>query len=183
MIKHLQPGTRNSAKLELAKYFQERIGRHGLTLALFKVAHAGGVLPYLKESTRRDFFQGYCHRLEQVGYGWAKHGQHRAPLEELDDVGGLSPCPDGAVVTNVLRWMTLCYLGTKGGRTSYGHVRPVFYSDTAAPIIERLLAAGGDRVLSVLKGLRDDAAVSQRMASCKEVAARYEDLLDVAGDK
>lgn len=49
MVKHLEPGTRNSAKLELAKHFQERIGRQGLTLVVFKVAHAAGVLPYLQE--------------------------------------------------------------------------------------------------------------------------------------
>jgi hypothetical protein len=45
------------------------------------------------------------------------------------------------------------------------------------------VAAGGGRVLGMLKELRDDREVRIRLASCKDVAARYEDLLDKAGDK
>ena len=104
------------------------------------------------------------------------------PLEELEDVGGLMYCPDD-VARGPLRWMVMCYIGTEGGRTRYGHVRPVFYSDAAAPIIERLMAAGGSRVLDMLKDFRDDHDVKLRLSSCKDVSARYEDLLDKAGDK
>jgi hypothetical protein len=182
MLLHLQPVTRNPAKLELAKHMQEKVGRQGLTLILLKVSNAAGVLAYLKDSSRRDFFAGYLHRLTAIGDGWTVFARHREPLEELEDVGGLTQCPDD-VARGLLRWMVLCYAGTAGGRTSYGHVRPVFYSDTAAPIIERLVAAGGGRVLGMLKDLRDDREVRMRLASCKDVAARYEDLLDKAGDK
>jgi len=52
-------------------------------------------------------------------------------LEELEDVGGLTYCPDETVIRKLLRWMTLCYIGTRGGMTRYGHVRPVFNSDMA----------------------------------------------------
>ena len=38
-------------------------------------------------------------------------------------------------------------------------------------------------MLGILKNLRDDREVKKRLASCKDVAARYEDLLDKAGDK
>jgi hypothetical protein len=182
MLLHLQPVTRNPAKLELAKHMQEKVGRHGLTLILFKVSNAAGVLAYLKDSSRRDFFAGYLHRLTAIGGGWRAFARHREPLEELEDVGGLTHCPD-EVAHGLLGWMVLCYVGTEGGRTSYGHVRPVFYSDTAAPIIERLVGAGGGRVLGMLKALHDDREVKLRLTSCKDVAARYEDLLDKAGDK
>jgi hypothetical protein len=182
MLRHLQPVTHNPAKLELAKHMQEKIGRQGLTLILFKVSNAAGVLAYLKDSSRRDFFATYLHRLTAAGDGWRAFASHREPLEELEDVGGLTHCPD-EVARGLLRWMVLCYVGTPGGRTSYGHVRPVFYSDTAAPIIERLVATGGRRVLGMLKELRDDREVKKRLAWCKDVAARYEDLLDKAGDK
>jgi hypothetical protein len=183
MLKYLQRATRNPAKLDLAKHLQERVGKQALTLGLAKVANAAGVLPYLKESKRRDFFQGYCYCLNQIGYTWRNHLSHRQPLEELEDVGGFRHCPDGDVLKELLRWMTLCYIGTQGGRTSYGNIRPVFNGDIAAPIIERLVARGGERVLRVLKDLREDATVRQQMAWCKDVAARYELLLDVAGDK
>ncbi len=46
------------------------------------------------------------------------------------------------------------------------------------PMIERLVTAGGRRVLRMLKDLRDDREVRIRLASCKDVAARYHDLLD-----
>jgi hypothetical protein len=35
----------------------------------------------------------------------------------------------------------------------------------------------------MLKALREDEEVKTRLATCKDVAARYEDLLDMAGDK
>jgi hypothetical protein len=161
MLLHLQPVTRTPAKL----------GRHGLTLILFKLSNAVGVLAYLKDNSRRDFFKTYLHRLRTVGDGWRAFAGHRELLEELEDVGGLTHCPD-QVAVEMLRWMVLCYAGTQGGRTSYGHVRPVFYSDTAAPIIERMVGAGGGRVLGMLKDLRDDREVKTRLASCKDVAAR-----------
>lgn len=182
MLKHVQASTRTPAKLELAKHIQERVGRQGLTLILFKVSNAAGVLPYLKDNSRRDFFAGYLQRLAAIGDGWRAFAKHREPLEELEDVGGLMPCTD-EIARGLLRWMTLCYVGTRGGTTSFGHVRPVYYSDAAAPIIERLVAGGGERVLRMLKELRDDPDVKTRLASCKDVAARYEDLLDKAGDK
>jgi hypothetical protein len=182
MLLHLQPVTRNPAKLELAKHMQEKIGRQGLTLLLFKLSNAAGVLAYLKDSSRRDFFASYLHRLTTVGDGWRAYASHGKPLEELEDVGGLTHCPDD-VTRKLLCWMILCYVGTRGGQTSYGHIRPVFYSDAAAPIIERLVAARGERVLGMLKDLREDPAVKTRLDSCKDVAARYEDLLDKAGDK
>src|SRR5207244_684924 len=153
----------------------------GLTLILFKVSNAAGVLAYLKDSSRRDFFAGYLHRLTTVGDGWRAFASHREPLEELEDVGGLAHCPD-EVARGLLRWMVLCYVGTRGGHTSYGHIRPVFNSDTAAPIIERLVVSGG-RVLGMLKELREDKGVKTLLDSCKEVAARFEDLLDAAGDE
>lgn len=183
MLRHLQPSTHTAVKLELSKHFQERIGRQGLTLAIFKVAHAAGVLAYLKESSRRDFFRGLLHRLDQIGHNWDRFGHHREPLEELEDIGGLEHCTDENLVRGFLRWMVLCYVGTRGGQTRYGHVRPVFYSDTASPIIERLLTNCGERVLRILKDLRNDSAISRRLANCKEIAARYEELLDLAGDK
>lgn len=182
MTKHLEPVTKTPAKLELAKHIQDRDGRQGLTLILFKVAHAAGVLAYLKDTTRRDFFRGYLAKLEQVGHGWSKHAGHREPPEELEDVGGVADCPED-VARDILRWLVLCYVGTEGGRTSYGHVRPVFYSDTAAQIIERLLAARGERELHLLKRMRADPVVRTRLASCKAVAARFEKMLDLAGDK
>lgn len=59
MLRHLQPVTRNPAKLELAKHMQEKVGRQGLTLILCKLSNAAGVLAYLKDNSRRDFFAAY----------------------------------------------------------------------------------------------------------------------------
>ncbi len=77
--------------------------------------------------------------------------------------------------------MTLCFIGIEGGRTTYGNIRPVFYSDTAAPLIMSLMEGGGEPLLGVLRALKGDPEVKQQMDSCKNVATRHEILLRLAG--
>lgn len=61
-------------------------------------------------------------------------------------------CPDQEVVRDLLRWMTLCYIGTRGGTTRYGNIRPVFYSGTAAGPIERRLTGIGENQVTMPTG-------------------------------
>ena len=161
MIKHLAGATRTPVRIAAAADLQGRVGRAVPTLAVMKVAHAAGAMAYLKQATRNDFFSGLLGRLREVGHGWSNYERHPPPLEELEDVGGLTQCQSDEVATEILKWLVLCYVGTPGGLTRYGHVREVFYSDRAAPIIRRIIEGSGSRELGILKKLRDDRDVKK----------------------
>jgi hypothetical protein len=76
-----------------------------------------------------------------------------------------------------IRWMTRCYLGEKG---AYGQCRnrPVFYSDVAAPIIERLFKAGGMRLRPSLEAVAASKSISE-LLSYNPIARRLETLRDL----
>ncbi len=179
-LKFFAPAARSGARLALAAHLQERLGRSRLTLLLAKVADAAGVMPYLKESKRKDFYHECLERLHAVGHAWASYAKHQQPLGELLEVGGLAHCPDGEVLVCLCKWLLLCFVGTRGGRTSYGNFRPAYYSDVAEPLIERLVGRGGERVREILRRLRHDPEVRGRLASCAELVARYDQLLAAA---
>lgn len=182
MMKHLNGGTRDSVRIEVAQHLQKRIGRNVAGLAPMKVAHAIGAMPYLKKNTRNDFFAAYRDRLKGVGHGWKNHGSHSAILAELEDIGGLEHCQSESTVKSIIKWLVLCYVGEPGGYGYYGRGRSVFYSDTAVPIIKRIVKKCGSRELDILKQAKDEKSIKVVLGQSKSVAQRYETLLDLAGD-
>jgi hypothetical protein len=117
-------------------------------------------------------------RLEDVGYHWKESSQHGPFLDDIEDVGGLLACPPD-IREGLVRWMTLCYLGEPGGYGTWGRNREVFYSDSGARRIARMLRAAGakvkDDVESALNDKRARAAVSNRY-----IARRAEKLRDLS---
>ncbi|MCH7986058.1 MAG: hypothetical protein IH847_05670 [Acidobacteria bacterium] len=124
MLRRLETITDDSVKIAIAKHIQDRIGRKGLDVQHAKVAYAIGAMPYLKNVQRRDFFKSYLKTMERVGYRWTAHGEHGRLLGDLEDVGGLSHCPE-LILADILTWLTLAYLGEQGGYGA-GINRPVF---------------------------------------------------------
>jgi hypothetical protein len=171
--------TRNGVKIELAKHVQDRLGRQPLTDSHVRVAHAAGVLPYLRRAQRVTFFRAYRSQLQRVGYHWKSHADHGGLLRKLDEYGGLSAIPEGEQLP-VLKWLVLCYIGEPGGYGA-GINRKVFYSNSAEPLIEGLLAAAPDVVRDLLVGLGDDKDVKRACARGTSIAQRYEQLLDIVG--
>lgn len=168
--------TQNPVKLELTKFFQDRVDRRGLDLAHARVAYAMGVLPYLRQVMLSDLFESIFRQMEQIGYGWRAHSQHGELLRTFNEVGGLRTCPPNQR-SKILRWMVLAYLGEPGGMTSYGNVRSVFYSNTAAPLVLDSIKDAGEIIADDLRSLSEDATVKRKVGN-QHIARRFETLLD-----
>lgn len=177
--------TKNPVKIELGKLLQERAGKKTFDLLLAKVAHAAGVLPYLKQRQLSSLFDSFLERLTNVGYRWQQFAEHRPILDDLEDTGGLNTC-HGKVHAKVRRelvlWMTLCYLGEPGGYGTYGLNRKVFYSNVAAPVIARMFQSAGallqDDLVAAAKNRRVKTAVKNKF-----IARRLEKLRDYISDR
>ena len=72
----------------------------------------------------------------------------------------------------------MLYIGEPGGRTSFGNVRHVFYSNVGAPLAAEIITSAGELVIEDLKQLRKDKDLSYPLSD-QHVARRYEGLLDL----
>lgn len=180
LLTYFQPLSQNAVKLALAAHLQEKITRAGPTRVLIRVAFAAGVLPYIKQAHLRDFFARTLAVMRQTGTSWRAHPHHGELLRSFKEIGGLTNCP-ADVRQAILKWLVLTYLGETGGRTSYGHVRPVFYSDTAAPLIEELIQESATIVAGEVAQLENDRDI-QRLTKDQHIARRFQALLDLLPD-
>jgi hypothetical protein len=181
MLRYFQPITKNGAKIEISKLIQEKVGRSGIELAHAKVAHAIGALPYLKRVQLHDFYAAYLQQMDAVGYNWKQHAQHEKLLGDLESVGGLTYCPD-PVLRKMAKWLILAYIGEPGGY-GMGINRPVFYSDTAAPTIARIVKNASPAARKVIADIAANSKTVKRNLSTKAVERRLEDLLDMIEEK
>jgi len=177
LMRCLEPITPPEVKIELASDLGQRVGRNRLDTAHTKVAYACGALPYLRQPQVRDFFHSLFQQMEKAGYRWQSYTEHANLLETLEDVGGLETCP-ATLRPSFIKWLVLAYVGEPG----YGPSgRPVFYSNTAAPIISRLFEKAPKQVFGSLRKLADDKDIRVVIGQSKAVARRFELLLDMEG--
>ena len=176
-LTQLAPHVHDGVKLNLATNFQERIGRTPLDRRHARVAIAAGVFPYLRQVQIADFYQVTLSKMREIRSHWDAYREHGSFLRGFREVGGLLYCPVSHMAP-IVKWMVLTYIGTSGGRTSYGNIRHVFYSNTAAPIIEQLVADAKIQVAETLRNMADDRDVETR---CQDphIARRFEQLLDL----
>ncbi len=174
LMRYLEPVIPPQVKIVLASDLGQRVGRN-LDIVHAKVAFACGALPYLRQRLVHDFFESLFKKMVEVGYEWQNYSQHTELLETLEDIGGFENCPPD-LLPRFIKWLTLAYVGEPG----YGHSgRPVFYSNTAAPIIHRLFEKAQKQVFGVLRELSEDKDVKVAIRRSKPVARRYESLLDM----
>lgn len=167
----------SQVKLNLAKFFQKRISGKKLDSRHARVAYATGILPYLKRSQVEEFFQEILAKMTNIDWHWSAYQEHGELLRFFKEVGGFRFCPS-KLCAKILKWLVLTYLGVPGGLTRYGHVRQVFYSNTAAPLIFELISEARDIISNDLHKLRKDKDVSQRCSN-RFIAQRFEGLLDI----
>ena len=179
LLRYLEPVTPPQTKIELASDIGQRIGRNKLDVVHAKVACACGALPYLRRAQLRDFFGSLFQRMEKVGYHWQSHAEHANLLETLEDIGGLATCPP-TLRPSFIQWLVLAFIGEPSyGR--YSNVRPVFYSNTASPIIKRLFENSPKQAFDLLRQVANDKDIKAAMTN-KYVARRFELLLDIEGE-
>lgn len=177
-LRNLQPLTRDKVKITVAEDFQDAQRSRALHPIDMKLAAAIGVVPYLKQRRVAAFFSELTAKLLRVSPDWGAHDTHGEPLSTLEDCGGLSAVPDEQLIA-IIRWLVECYLGEKGGYGTWGRNRLVFYSNSAAPIIERLLFKSGPKVLAALEKVASEERI-KKLTAYNPIARRLESLMDLA---
>lgn len=175
----LRPRASNPVLVDIASDFQKRIGRRGLDVRRARVATACGAMPYLKTSARSELYEAFLGRLEEVGTNWGAYDKHGDILREFVELGGFAACPAKPRKKTVL-WMVLTFLGTPGGRTQYGNVRHVFYSNSAAPLIEDIFRRESAVVREDVLASEEEKSV-KRLLGNQHIARRFERLVDFVG--
>ncbi len=167
----------NTVKIEVAQALTEQFNKKPLPLVVAKVANAADLLPYLKQRQLAEFFAGFQKRFEEVGSRWTQHAAHPQLLDDFEDVGAFRNCPDG-IALEIALWMAQCYLGEPGGYGMMGSNRKVFYSNSAAPKIERLFTSQKEKIGEYVDHLRKNKSV-RSVCENKFIARRFQELLDL----
>ena len=173
--------SRDAVIVEVARHMQDQVGRRALTELEVRVAQQANLYPYLRKAQKRAFFSTVAAELEGTSYGWRSNNAHGTLLRSLIDVGGLTAVPVEDLAPFV-KWLTLCYLGEPGGYGA-GRGRPVFYSNSGAPLARRLLEAAPDAVRPVLVAVGKDKDVRAARKRDQAIDRRYEELLDAVEPK
>lgn len=160
-----------------AREFVQRIGKRGPTLIEARVAYGSGIFPYLKQAQIKDFYDSYFDEMKRVGYSWGAHNSHGELLRNLEEIGGLDFCPE-ELLAQYVEWLVLCYVGSSGGRTSYGNVRNVFYSNVGAPIAINILKTKSRNIYPVVADLEKRSKSVRCAISDEHVARRFNSILD-----
>lgn len=179
-ISYLRPITQQSAQVTIGEYLQGKAGRT-IDERMARVAQAAGVFPYLRQAARKSFFETIYAQMKKVGSNWAAYEQHGEVLRSFRDYGGLVSCPE-EVRTKIIKWMLLTYIGTPGGQTRFGNIRHVYYSNTAAPLIEELFKDATELVAAEVENLAKDKDI-KRALSTEHLMRRFDKIQDlVASD-
>lgn len=180
LLQELNSTTRDAVRVDLAKHMIDKVGRRPLTELEVRVAHAARILPYLRKAQRVAFFRNQLDGLEKIGHNWRGNASHGPALRLFPEFGGLQAVPE-EVRGEMVKWMALCYIGEPGGYGDMGRFRKVFYSNSAAPLIEQMFQDSRDSVRDDLAAAQSDRTV-KRACRDEHVARRFDNLLDLVGD-
>jgi hypothetical protein len=170
--------TQTSVKLSLATFLQSKVSRaEGLSRRLARVASAAAIFPYLKQAHREDFFSEIFSEMKQAGYRWTAHREHGELLRTFAEFGGLIYCPPVARL-KILKFLVLLYIGERGGVTSYGNIRHVYYSNVGAPLAADIIRSAAPLVAKDLRILRSRKPFAALLLD-QHIARRFEELVDL----
>jgi len=175
-LRALRPAIKRAPQAELGQYVQDLLQRQPIDLADAKIGSAAGVTPYLRQARVREFFQDFHRRMLRIGDDWAGYGEHGKLLDDFEDVGGLEFCP-AEVRGSIVLWMVKCYIGEPGGY-GRGINRPVFYSNTAAPRVEKIFRDSPATIAEDVEHAGNDKYVKAAIRD-KHIARRLERLRDL----
>lgn len=178
-LSYLRSITHQATLVTIGQYLQDRAGR-SIDARMARVANAIGVFPYLRQSARLSFFESVLQNMLKVGTHWSAYEKHGELLRTFKDYGGLENCTP-EVRKDVLRYLVLTYVGNPGGRTQYGNIRHVYYSNTAAPLIEEIINSAASTIKSDLQSFSSDTKI-KAVLSTDHLSRRFEALLDLVED-
>ena len=169
---------RNQVLIDYAREFVLRIGKKSPSLIEARVAYGAGLLPYLKQVQLREFYNDYFKEMRVIVYSWVAHESHGELLRNFEEIGGLEFCPN-QYIEKYVEWFVLCFIGSPGGRTSYGNIRHVFYSNVGAPIALRLLQNKSINIAEIVAGLEKSSKPLKHALGDEHVARRFHSILDI----
>lgn len=177
-ITYLQEKTHKNVKVKIGSYLQDKVGRQGLDERHARVANAAGVFPYLRQSATKTFYDAVHKKMENIGYYWDAYEKHGELLRSFKECGDLKNCPKEKR-HKIVKWLALAYIGSPGGLTRFGNIRNVYYSNSAAPLIEDIISNSQTLIIDELEELRKAKDIQKAMKN-QHVARRFEKLVDLA---
>ncbi len=175
-ISYLREHSQQSVLVTIGEYLQEKAGRQ-IDERMARVASAAGVFAYLRQSARKAFFESVLEHMVRATSHWSAYERHGEILRSFQDFGGLASCPI-EVRRKIVKWMILTYIGTPGGRTQYGNIRNVYFSNTAVPLIEEIFKQASKLALPELLALKGDKDI-ERAKMTEHIERRYDRLRDI----
>lgn len=175
-LSYLRPISQQSVLVSIGDYLQKKAGR-AIDQRMARVANAIGVFPYLRQAARTAFFESILVNMKKVGTDWSAYEYHGELLRSFADFGGLESCPEG-VRQDILEWLVLTYIGKAGGRTQYGNIRHVYYSNTASPLIKDLISSSARLIRNDLLALEKEKVVKSALHT-DHLVRRFENLKDM----
>lgn len=168
---------RQNVRVNVGRHIATIAGRKGLTERIARVANALGVMPYLRKSAISDLYGEMLNEFDSISPNWSAYARHGDLLNKFREIGGFKVCPDD-LKDGFLKWMVYAFIGTKGGQTSWGNIRHVYYSDTASPLIKAIFEEERAYIENNVGPVLKDAE-KKRAGDDKHLARRVEILRDV----
>jgi hypothetical protein len=98
-------------------------------------------------------------------------------MDDYAAAGGFAICPNAAE-RGILRWMIEAYLGEPGRSGTFGRNRAVFFSDIAAPRIERILAVAPPNIKDSITHIANEPGI-KKLILITEQQQRLDHLLNL----
>ncbi|MEK4011736.1 hypothetical protein [Peribacillus sp. FSL M8-0224] len=172
--------TNRNTTLEAAQHFVEkRLGRRPPLLSEMRVANVSGILPYLRTAHVNGFYKSYLERLESTGYHWDNNDKHGELLRDLKEVSGTIHCSEEIIKDDIIEWLIMCYLGEPGGYGYHGRHRPVFYSNSGAPLAFEIIQEDSNITLQDINRIKGKSHEIKKQISNKYVMRRFQEILDI----
>lgn len=176
-LAYLKEVTQPSVILKLASDFTSNLNRRVPLQKEMRVASVSGMLPYLKTTSKKDYFTKLYEEFDLETYHWSNGAAHRDLLRTLEEVGGLSNIPK-EIKQKYLEWLVLCYIGEPGGYGYYGATRKVFYSNIGAPMAIDLIMNDNSIKNHEIENIAEKSTKIKSLILDKFVRRRFDELLD-----
>ena len=176
LLRKIAPISPFSVKIELAKNMEIGIGRRPPNLRTAQVAIASGAFPFIHKKQQRLLTNVFLERFNSVKPAWRQHPEHGELLDDFGSAGGFTICPLGADKA-IVRWMVEAYVGVPGSSGYFGRNRPVFFSDTAAYRIEKLLRDAPPPMKGHMANIANESAI-RKLIVVPEQQTRLDHLVE-----
>lgn len=173
---------RNYVKTEtrmglVEKFITAPSKRKEFNILTAKVYSAIGILPYVSKSNLRKLFESLIEKMEATNPHWDRGFEHVKVLSIFEDINYFSVCPED-LLFRALLWMCTLYVGTLGGYGTYGRNRSVFYSDSGARYVKKILFNSKARFVNHVTDLKKNPNIISRLKT-NDIKDRFNEFVEL----